>query len=190
MNPEGMNKRVFIGIKIYPSDDMLELTGELRSLLKNEKIRWVVPQNYHITLHFLGQTSAQRIEEIGNTLQSGIPGFPDFQLMIESIGIFRSLSWPRVIWAGIRESRDLTELHKLVIHALNQSGYSLDSTHYSPHLTLGRMKRIKDRDAFRELLDSFKERVFMETFVESIVLFESVSGPNGVEYIPLNEVFF
>jgi len=190
MNTREIDKRVFIAVKVYPSDNMIDVAGELKNLLKNEKIRWVVPGNYHITLHFLGQTSTQKIKEIETSLQSNIPGYHDFKLTIESIGVFRSLSWPRVIWAGIRESNDLTELHRMVTNALNQAGYELNSSSYSPHITLGRMKRIKDREKFRELVNSWKDRVFMKTEVESIVLFESVSGSGGVQYHPLNEFFF
>ncbi len=183
-------KRIFIAIKLYPDEYFLEVLTQLRQDLENEKIRWVNKENLHLTLRFIGDCENEKIDLITNILQAIAENRKDFQLTVEGLGVFRSLSYPKVLWAGIKESEDLLNLKVEMDESLNEIGFDFTSESFSPHLTLGRMKRIKDRQLLKTEIQAFKNEVLLNQQVESVILFESILSREGPRYKPLQESFF
>ena len=68
-------KRIFIALKVVPGDVLLRMLSSLKSLLGNEKIKWVDPENIHLTLAFLGDTEDERIKVAGIMLKNACSGF-------------------------------------------------------------------------------------------------------------------
>jgi 2'-5' RNA ligase len=183
-------KRVFIAIKVYPDPGFKSFFREIRSNFGDEKIRWVNPQNFHLTLRFLGDTEVDILPNISRKLEDVARETNSFRITIRSIGVFRSISWPRVLWAGLEENRSLNELKERVDRKLELFGYPGQEKAFSPHLTIGRMKRLNDINNLRKIIGNYEGQTLHIQDVESMVFFESRLSEKGPEYFPINEYFF
>ena len=149
-----MTKRLFLAINL-PSDikkKLAELVLKLQKNNKNKPIKWVEDENFHLTLHFLGDTPEEKITNINNELKPIIADFKtlylpagrqalNFQLS-DSIGFFPNLNDPKVIFLEMKELNDgkAIKLQKQIGEALSRLGFALDSRPFHLHLTLGRVK--------------------------------------------------
>ncbi|MCF8377961.1 MAG: RNA 2',3'-cyclic phosphodiesterase [Bacteroidales bacterium] len=182
--------RLFIGLKIYPDSIFNSLREGIRQKLHKEKIRWVKPEHLHLTIRFLGDTDSNQISLISRQLGEVASETKCFNVSIKALGVFRSFSHPKVLWAGVEQSDPLIELKNKVDNALNEMDYQFCSDNYSPHLTLGRMKNIINKVEFRDIIVKNNETLFLQQNVKSMVLFESILKNDGSEYIPVSEHFF
>jgi RNA 2',3'-cyclic 3'-phosphodiesterase len=178
-------KRIFIAIKIDPGEELLKMISSLKTGLKNESIKWTETSNIHITLVFLGDTEEKRIKEIDVILSGICSGFGGFDLILRGAGIFRSLRDPRIIWTGINNSKELSDLNNVISVKLRETGTYLEERPFSPHLTIGRIKRLIDTTELSALIENYKDKEIQRIRVSEIVLFESVLRPQGPVYTPL-----
>ncbi len=175
-------KRLFAAIKIYPSDTFLKMYYSLKTNLKNDRIKWVDTKNVHITLKFFGETAEDKIPGIISGLNDVASVHPSFGLKIENVGIFGSSYKPRVIWFGIREDQKLIELASDVLDAMDGIGFMRDRQNFVPHLTVGRIKFIDDKNRFRQIVDNYASKDIQEQKVSGFNLYESILKPQGPEY--------
>ena len=153
------------------------------------KIRWVHPENIHLTLKFLGDIDTVDIEKIGDAVIRTVKGHAPLSLTAKGIGVFPAIKRPRVIWAGITGQIDLLiGLQKILDETLEEIGFPKESRSFKGHLTLGRMKGKIDP---KRLVDAIKEfqGFESETFVaDKIFLFKSELKPAGAVYTKLMSV--
>ena len=190
MTREVSSQRVFIAIKVYPDIQFVEKLRNLKQQLAKEPIRWVKQENYHVTIRYIGDCDSLLIRDISAGLAGLVRLQPSFDMTIKEIGVFRSLSYPRVLWAGIEAGSGLYELQKKVDHMLNSLGFKFEVENFSPHLTLGRMKKIIYRRRLVDLIREYQNCALMVQTADCIVLFESIPGNEGPEYLPISEHFF
>jgi 2'-5' RNA ligase len=103
-------KRLFVAIKIHPSDEFLKTCNSLKSGLRFAQITWVKPESIHITLKFFGETMENRIPDISKVLKEVALKHQPFVSEIVNVGIFGSSYSPKVIWFGIDKSEPLKKL--------------------------------------------------------------------------------
>jgi len=183
-------KRIFIAIKLYPDQNFSVYLRRIREYLKDERIRWTKEENLHLTLRFIGDHENSGIPLISGNISQIALKTHGFKLKVQGLGIFRSLSYPRVLWTGIDKNNELCVLKKEIDEKLNTLGFNYSSENFTPHLTLGRMKRINDKEQITKLIHEYQDQILMESDVESIILFESLLKPEGPIYRPLDEYFF
>jgi len=105
-------------------------------------IRWVRPEGIHVTLKFMGDIPVATAENILEVLPAVTAGFSPFELAISGLGAFPNLRRPRVLWAGLTgELKRLSELQAAVDDAVGKLGLPKEQRPFSPHLTLGRVRR-------------------------------------------------
>jgi len=175
-------KRLFAAIKITPDENFLRIYFSLISLCKYDKINWVKPENIHITLKFFGETAEDRIESIKSKLSEISNQHKPFQLNLSNVGIFGSYYKPRVIWFGIGKNEALEKLANEVLDKMNDIGFLRDRQNFVPHLTVGRIKFIDDKNRFSERIEKYESTDIQQIQVESIYLFESKLSSSGPEY--------
>lgn len=143
-------------------------------------LRWSAPDQWHVTLQFLGQTSdawydciRQHLSEVREqTVQVELaePGF------FERAGVFH---------VEVKLSSSLLALHKATENALGKCGFEAEARPYSPHITLAR-KRGRSRSAAFEQLRKHIGRhrlISLPPFTaHEFLLYESVPGPSGSRY--------
>lgn len=179
-------KRLFVAIKIEPDERFLQIYNHLNGSLKYESLRFAEIDKIHLTLRFLGETPEVKIAEIDKILSAVAEKTSPFSLNINRIGVFGSSYNPRVLWIGIDKDEPLTQLHKNIEKNLARIGFYSDRQNFVPHLTLTRIKKLKDLKLFQKIIAPYKEVEIMSQSVTSFTLYESILKPQGPTYIPLN----
>jgi len=178
-------KRLFVAIKINPDAGFTDQFRQLKTTLQQEKIKWVEEYNNHITLKFLGETEEKKIPEIENALSMVAVLHSIFDIHLVGLGVFGSRYDPRVIWTGIEPRQELVSLMQKIHQALEPAGFQPDRQNLVPHLTLGRIREIKDKERFRGIIDQFREISSVTMPVTRFILYESILKKEGPVYISL-----
>ena len=178
-------KRLFIAVPVKFEEKTLDHISKIKEQLYHENIRWVDTDNVHITLKFLGDTPEDLIEEIDESLREIVQNFSVTSLDIKDLGVFPNKHRPRVIWLGLSENEILTGLFKEIEEKMQDLGYEPEHRAFSPHLTLGRVKFLRNLRLLERLLSEYEGFYFQKLPVKKIVLYESILRPQGAQYIPL-----
>ncbi len=163
-------------------------TAALRTSLGNEIIRWVPPQNIHLTLKFLGDVAPSSLDLIKQMLLTEASQFAAFDVRVEGLGCYPSPRRPRVLWVGLIAPPELASLQRAVETAAARLGYEAEERGFSPHLTIGRVRQnvsATDVHNIRTALDSTRVGALGSAHVDAIYLFKSELRPEGSIYAKL-----
>ena len=173
--------RCFIAID-FPREIMNEL-GKIQEELKKKKIfhgKLTEKENLHLTLKFLGEIDDGQVEEVRKKLRE--IKFFRFEAGLGEIGVF-SPRFIRIVWVHILGNK-LNELQKEIDFKL-QNFFSVEERFMS-HLTIARVKNIKDRKLFIEEIEKIKiPKLSFE--INNFKLMRSELKPSGAEYTSIEE---
>lgn len=175
--------RIFIAIDLSP-----EIKAQLASVVKllkpfSSNIKWVAPENYHLTLKFIGEVEEQKVEIIRQVLEKVVQGHRAFSLSVKGAGSFPAgQSRMRVIWIGLHSGPELYSLQADLEEALSREGFSREDRPFSPHLTIGRARQPQKQEKLKIELDRLGQKEFGMMEVREIELFQSILRPEGPEY--------
>ena len=96
--------------------------------------RWVPPENFHITLRFLGDVDGRDMDYVDAALAN--IRAPGFRLRLAGVGHFASGNRVKAVWAGVEKEPALLHLHDKIESAVVRAGLSPDGQKYTPHVTL------------------------------------------------------
>ena len=167
--------------------------GKLQETLKksNADVKWVKPENIHLTLKFLGEREKKKIDEIIKIIDDVSSEASVFQLEISSIGAFPKKEYPRVIWVGLSEGdKQIKQIAAELENAICKLGIPKESRPFSSHITLGRVRSPLNRKQLVEQLNGLEENFpegRMRSEVKVITLFKSTLTPTGPIYEILHE---
>ncbi|MCK4463096.1 MAG: RNA 2',3'-cyclic phosphodiesterase [Candidatus Omnitrophica bacterium] len=178
--------RTFIAIEL--SDDVKKELASIQEELKKTgaDVKWVKIENIHLTLKFLGNVDDDKIENIKTLLDKIASGYEKFEATLFKIGAFPKLEYPRVIWVGMDKGCNLAkEIASKIEDECEHIGFAKENRPFSAHLTLGRVRSGKNKDALKKRLISMsiKPQSFI---VDKIILFQSTLTPKGPIYTPLH----
>ena len=104
-------------------------------------IRWTRPEQFHVTLKFLGDVPLEQIEPVEKSVAAVCGGFAPMQLTAHGIGFFPATYKPRVVWAGAAEATGrLVTLHRQIEAAMRPFAPAEPPERFTGHITLGRFK--------------------------------------------------
>ncbi len=178
--------RCFISIDI-DNPQILSKFIKIQRLLEESgaDLKTVETENMHLTLMFLGDVES-RLGELTNKIAEMT--FKPFKIEFKGVGVFPSLSKPRVIWLGV--SNGLEEL-KLIYRDLEQRispiGFKYDDRGFSPHATLARVRSGRNKDKLVKILRNFEDEFLGEMTVKHIQLKKSVLTSRGPIYSTIIE---
>lgn len=154
----------------------------------NLPVRWVPPENLHVTLAFLGEVDEQRIGRIGEALLRVGREHAPLTLKLGGFGAFPDLRRPRVFWVGAEGGPALQAVQRGVEEALLPLGFPRDGRAFHPHVTVGRARKHAGPGDFGGLA-ALSETVTYERRVGiyAVDLMRSQGGPDGVRYHVLAE---
>lgn len=171
--------RLFVGLALPEalSEPLARLCHDLPCA------RWVDPENFHLTLRFIGEVDRHTAADIDDALQRITS--PVFEMSLAGLGVFGHGRKTRALWArathGLRGSSDLTHLHNKVQSAVVRAGQPPEPRKFKPHVTLARF-----RDVQPDRIQSFVEHNGLfragPVTVDRFVLFESHMGKGGSVY--------
>lgn len=181
--------RTFIALPVRPGKELLSVVERLRKPLAGERISWVRPENFHFTLRFLGDTPVDQVRLIGHALRSGIHALK-FQLRMTAPAIFGPRKRPRVLYIGTEPSKELDELHHQVETILTTCGLPPSDQPFRAHLTLGRIRSLRNFKNLDEALEGYQETALETLLMDRMVYFRSELGPGGPVYSKITEIAF
>ncbi len=180
-------KRIFLAISIPPTYQTKEVLTTLQQALHDSRITWVDPDHMHLTIKFFGDTPPHRIRDIIRVTRLTTEEISPFRLFLEGCGTFGPPKEPRVIWMGTQPSDTLKSLYQQLHKRLKTVGYEPDKQNFSPHITLGRIKKLMHPEMLKQMLMVYKSSGFGSHDISSISLYESILHPDGPEYNVLEE---
>ncbi len=179
-----MSTRSFIAL---PLDDTIknalvetrqtlrQALGDLAKGKDDGVIRWNRPQQFHLTLDFLGNLDDGEIEQVKDRVRTASQKIEPFSLELGALGSFGRPT--KVIWVGIRgDTQTLQTLHEHVAVTPKRS--------FRPHLTLGRVKHPPNPRVLKQALSQV-EVPTRPWLADEVVLYESVLEPRGARHTPL-----
>jgi 2'-5' RNA ligase len=181
--------RLFVALEIPTAvrENLAALIRELRTLAPQAK--WVLAENLHVTLKFIGEVPITKLETIRTAL-CGVHSERPVTLDFRGLGFFPNEKHPRVFWAGIEASANLKTLAADVEDAAEKFEIPQESRPFSAHLTLARFESPKLSDPFRAAIAANVAREFGSLRTNQFHLIESKLKPAGAEYTTLQSFLF
>ncbi|WP_420265514.1 RNA 2',3'-cyclic phosphodiesterase [Candidatus Magnetominusculus dajiuhuensis] len=180
-----MTQRTFIAIDISGAQRAAigHTIGTLKPLRAD--VKWVRPENLHLTVKFLGDLDEGAVDKIALTLKELTAGYAPFQIELRTIGAFSSLKRPDIIWTGVTKSPELDSLAADIEEGLSLIGIKKEGRPFSPHLTIARVKSLRDYTPLYEKLCAISDKDFGVCDVREIALMRSELTPGGAQYTRL-----
>lgn len=176
-------KRIFIAVNVQINNTTLSIINEIINKLSGEKINWVNISNLHITLKFIGSTEEKIIPLIVNKLSKKLENkFLDSSFLLAGMGVFKNVKSPRVLWLGIENKSVLNEINNIIENELYDLGIEKTGKIFSPHLTIARIKFIKNFGELKEISEKYKNYEFQKIELNEIIIYESILKPTGPTY--------
>jgi len=180
--------RTFIAVEV-PEEVKKQVGGYVDTLRPkfDDNVKWVHANNLHYTVKFLGEIAEADIELVRGCVERTASDFGSFTLGIGGIGFFPSARNPRVFWLGADGGGDrLLEIFQYLESCLEEHGFFRDAKPFSPHLTIGRVRKNR-RIVVPDELDDFEHVSFT---VGGLAIVKSTLTPKGPVYETLHESRF
>jgi RNA 2',3'-cyclic 3'-phosphodiesterase len=169
-------KRLFVSIELPES--VTKLLAELDPHLRG--VRWLEPEDMHLTLSFLGNVSSETQERLMEKLRA--ISWKSFFLPLVGLGAFPSKGWPKIVWIGVGTGHPhLFQLHKRVQEAVLAASLEPDLRAFHPHVTLARCRDVSPQ-TIRPFLKAHAAFDAGMVRVESFHLNSSELGAAGSVY--------
>jgi 2'-5' RNA ligase len=141
--------------------------------------RWVPPENYHITLRFIGEVPAHKAEEIDIALAT--LKARGFSLSLTGVGTFEKAGRPIALWVGVERNPQLDHLQSKIETACQRTGLEPERRRFAPHVTLARLDNPVESKlaAFVQANNLFRAEPMP---VEHFTLFSSRLGKEAAVY--------
>jgi len=173
--------RAFIAVDIYDEEavrKILAVQDELQRVNPNG-LKPVEPENLHITLRFLGEIDEETVQYVVGVLEK-LDEKP-FTVSLEGLGYFPGSGRINVVWVGVSEGGEqLTRIYNWIEKEL--AGLRLERERFTPHLTICRIKSVRDRNALLAVIEKNRSTEFGKQLVDKVSLKKSVLTPTGPVY--------
>ena len=182
--------RLFVALPIPDGvkGALQEAQAALRGVLPEKAARWTRCDQFHLTVRFLGNIPASRLEELVAELSRVDSLFSPLEMKAARIGFFPDARFPRVIWAGIN---DLQGRHSALwtdVQAATQPfTKEAPEPEFSGHVTLARVNRLRREHAqdLAKRAARFENAVFGEWTADQVELMRSELLPEGARHTVL-----
>lgn len=190
METEHPYYRTFIALPVRVGREVMQARDQLMEALAHERISWVNPANYHVTLRFLGDTDKKAIPQIKKALHQGLE--PPWKSKVSLTGpdSFGSRKTPRVIWLGFDQQEPFHSLFADVDRVLHDCGFPSANQYFRAHLTLGRIRSLTHTASFYEIIEKMKGAFTASVLLDRIIFYKSELGAQGPTYTKLYEKAF
>jgi 2'-5' RNA ligase len=171
--------RLFVGLAV---DEAVKETLErltLRLRAKEDGLRWSTPDQWHVTLVFLGEVDDEAcvrlVRELREVRQSPL------KLRMERLGVFERAG---ILHAEVDVSPELLRLYEVVAAAVRRVGLAVEERPYRAHITLARSKSRDGRKAIERLRrPAEQQRLSVLWEPKEFLLYESQLSPSGSRYV-------
>lgn len=185
--------RIFIAVSLPEEihDNLSMISDQLKRSIGDGVVGWVKPASIHLTLKFLGEIPAGDIVRLKTGLESPVALHTSFPVTVQKVGVFPNLHRPRVIWAGLNDSKALVALYDTVETVMRELGYDSEERPFSAHLTLGRIRQtasVQQTIRCGEIISKYTVGELGSFIVKSVDIYRSELNTNGSIYTRLHSI--
>jgi RNA 2',3'-cyclic 3'-phosphodiesterase len=149
-------------------------------------VRWVEPENLHLTVKFLGYVRDEELPKICDVAEAVVGMIEPFDFSIEGLTSAPPTGQMRMVWARIDEPTGrLQKMYEMLEDAFDSMGFKRENRLFHPHMTLGRVKSGRNVNQLRAAVADFADADFGIVGVDELVVFASELTGEGPIYSPL-----
>jgi len=164
--------RLFLAIELEEDirGKIANIESEIRQ--KDVDVKFVEPENLHLTLKFLGEVGEDKLSEIESKVSGDLRGVKQFKISIEDFGYFGSPNHIRTLWVDVKEGKD-----RLIalIEGFNRNLNHIRRENHkpNPHLTIGRVRSGRNREVLLREIERLRGVKIGEFVVKEVKLKKS-----------------
>lgn len=178
----GNGVRLFIAITL--DEQVRSRLAAVQARLRDrcQGVRWVRPEQVHVTLKFLGEVRDRDVPSVCAAVEYAAGAGKPFSLTVAGSGCFPKRGPVRIVWAGLDEpSGALLGLASALENECEKLGFPRERRPFSPHITIGRVREDRSDGKIRSAVDSFQFDSVSQS-VEDVTVMSSVLSPKGPTY--------
>lgn len=180
-----MALRLFVALALPPEarEALAAAQRRMRKAAGDAEVKWVPPENAHLTLQFLGAVAEEKVAELSAAIGAAARSSRPLVLAIAGAGGFPGAKRPRVLWAGLEGDREpLAALVADLGARLAPLGFPPETRPFSPHLTLGRTRDPRGARGLEAAIEAAAKGEPCTFRVAEVTLFRSHLSPRGARY--------
>jgi RNA 2',3'-cyclic 3'-phosphodiesterase len=179
--------RSFIAFDIQNEGITNRIAATQKLLMQtNADLKLVEPKNIHITVRFLGAMAPEMVDKVYEVMKKA--KFIPFNIQLQGLGVFPTVNYPRVVWAGItlgaEQLRSIFEQLEPMLHDL---GFAPEPEGFNPHLTIARVRSGTNKQRLVDFVERHQEYEFGNIKANCLRLKKSQLSPMGPIYTTLKE---
>jgi len=174
-------------------NEVIRVQQEMQRLVSRDAVRWTKPEQFHLTLRFLGDVAVERVAALQEAINAVCRGDPALHLRAQGLGFFPKARSPRVIWVGVNDNEGrLVDLQKKMEGAVQPFTQEPGAEKFSGHVTLGRVKFLKqpEIEKLAAHAQAVSDRLFGEWTANEIEIIRSRLLPAGAVHSVLKAICF
>jgi 2'-5' RNA ligase len=175
--------RIFLALDL--DDDIRSGLIRIRDKidLGGAKVKWVDPEQLHITLKFLGDIADDTVRQVHLVAQQVARQMSPFKFRVRNVLCVPSGGPVRMFWAGVEDAGDsMKSLHGVLDEAMGGLNFRREDREFSPHITLARVKFAPNPQQIRRTVQAVSGADFGVQLVEELVVYSSQLTPSGPVY--------
>ena len=179
--------RGFLAFDIENEDVKKKLTHmQTQAVQTGADLKLVEPENIHMTIRFLGDITLNMADKIFEEMKK--IQFKSFPAQLTGLGVFPSLNYPRVLWAGIAQGAEqLQNIVNQIEPKLQSLGFPPDRNPFSPHLTIARVRSARNKAQLADFVTKNTKYDFGAVEAKCLRLKRSELTSKGPIYSTLKE---
>lgn len=181
--------RLFVSIDL--PDELADAIATIQDDLDDAAgVRVTDPTQAHVTIKFLGEVDAGRVDDVTDGLRDAVEttDVDPFTAHIAGLGVFPDLSYISVVWLGVEAGGEaMTTLHEAVEAELVDRGFEPESHDFTPHVTIARMDHAGGKEHVQQVV-SDRAPTVGDMEVTSLALTESTLTDDGPVYETVERV--
>jgi 2'-5' RNA ligase len=180
--------RSFIAFDMENDSVLNRIASVQKSLIQtNADLKLVEPKNIHITVRFLGPINPDMVEKVYAAMKN--VKFTPFNIQLTGLGVFPTVNYPRVVWAGITDgAQQLKSIFEQLEPQIHDLGFAPDPNGFSPHLTIARVRSGANKQRLVDFVQRQEFYDFGNIRANCLRLKRSQLLPKGPAYSTLKEV--
>jgi len=182
--------RLFVAIALPEPvrAEIIRTQQELRRLAPGDAVRWTRPEQFHLTLRFLGNVSGDAVDGLQQSVAAVCRKASPLALSAQGVGFFPNPRSPRVIWVGVKDPGNrLIDFQTRIEAAVAPFSPEGGEKNFTGHVTLGRLKspRPGDVQGLSAAAQWFDAKTFGEWTAQQVEIIRSELSAGGARYTPL-----
>ena len=128
-------------------------------------------RDYHLTLFFLGSVSDKQLGILYEKLPVLAQQIPAFDMQLNQAGVFGKEERPRVLFAGVKRTQSLLDLHATVMEGCVEAGFKKEKRPFHPHITIAKRRKQEEPFPTQKVINQTKHWKEVQWRVEEVGLY-------------------